>query len=72
MAEGLLDDTVRCEILVRVDQHLASRPVFLDELEEGIVAKWDALIGIVKENLVPCQPCVLELLQPQVNLVMNL
>ena len=72
LAQGLLDDTVRREVLVRVDQHLTGCPVFLDQLEEGIVAKRDALISIVEENLVPCQSCILELLQPLIDLVMNL
>ena len=72
LAQGLLNDAVRCEVLVRVDQHLTGCPVLLDQLEEGIVAKRNALIGIVEENLVPSQSCILELLQPLIDLIMNL
>ena len=48
LAKSFLDDAVRREVFIRVDQHFSGGLASFDELIEGVIAKLYTLVRIIK------------------------
>ena len=71
LPECFLKDAVSREFLVRANEHLTGSAVRFDQLEEWIVLERNTLISILKQDLIPGESSVLQLLHPLVNLNMD-